>query len=275
MASSGWRCTWATYHAELSEASRRRQELEALLHRALQEERLEVYFQPQIDLKTSNVIAREALMRWQLQDGTFIPPGEFIPVAESTGLIKPLGEYLMRVIARHAREAHEAGDTSSRFAINVSFAQFIDPEFVNKLIDALDKEKVSRNRFEIELTETVLASDVSRSETIVRELDEAGFSIAIDDFGSGYSSLSYLKNFPFDRLKIDKSFIFGLPADQNSAVIVRASIGLGHELGLKVLAEGVETAEQRDLLVELGCDEAQGYYFGKPAPFDVNAISPR
>jgi EAL domain-containing protein (putative c-di-GMP-specific phosphodiesterase class I) len=208
------------------------------------------------------VVGLEALVRWQHPGRGLLSPDQFIPIAEETGLIVPLGEWIIRQACAEAAHFPAA----ARVAVNVSAAQFRSPNFVQTVVSALASSKLPPHRLELEITETVLMQGSDGALKALHQLRSIGVRIALDDFGTGYSSLSYLSSFPFDKLKIDRSFVTDLADSPHCAAIVRAIIGLGASLGICTTAEGVETPEQFEFLREAGCTEAQGYLLSVPKP---------
>ena len=238
--------------------------LETDLRRALERGEFVLYYQPQLALDSGYVIGFEALIRWQHPERGLVSPNDFVPMLEDTGLILPVGAWVLREACAHYRRCREAGQMPIRISINVSARQFVDHELVQMVRDTLQKEGMTPEHLEIEITESTVMQDVQTAGEILNALDALGVRLAIDDFGTGYSSLAYLKRFPLDVLKIDQIFVQDLPHDANVSTIVEASISLGHKLGLEVVAEGVETAEQLAFLKSHGCDMIQGYYFSRP-----------
>jgi len=214
------------------------------------------------------VIGVEALMRWRAEDGRFVPPDRFIPVAERSGLIVGLGNWVLRIALHALARLRAAGYDRLRMAVNVSAVQFRQPDFLQTVEEALRDTGTNPEALELEITESVAALGFGYVEKLLHQLKSAGIGVAIDDFGTGFSSLSYLDRLPADRLKIDKSFVWALDSQQPGRRIADIVIELGRKLGMNVLAEGVETAAQTSLLRDLGCDDAQGYYFGKPMSLD-------
>ncbi len=221
-----------------------------------------------IDLKTNYLAGYEALLRWKHPTRGLISPAEFIPLAEESGLILPIGNWVLRTALSAAR----TWNTNLKVAVNVSALQLRDPHFYDRLTEMLAEYDVSPERLELEITESIFLenADEEALETL-RRVRRYGIKIAIDDFGTGFSSLNYLRRLPFDRLKIDQSFVRDLPADQSSAMLVSAIIGLGKSFAMEVTAEGIETLEQLNFLKAAGCREGQGYYFGKPGPLEPSA----
>ena len=223
-----------------------------------------LHFQPQLDLKNDTVIAVEALLRWRHPELGMIPPDRFIPLAEDSGFIIKLGEWVLRTACMQCAEWQKSGPSPLRIAINVSGRQFSEPDFVDMVAAALSDSGLAPELLELELTESLLISNEQKALQKLQLLKNMGIYLALDDFGTGYSSLAYLKHFPLDRLKIDKSFINDILTDPDDAAITEAIIAMGHSLKLKVIAEGVETREQLVFLEDRGCDEMQGYYLSKP-----------
>lgn len=252
----------------MNDAAQRRLAVENDLRHALERGEFLLHFQPQLDLRTGGIVGLEALVRWRHPQRGLVPPSEFIPAAEETGLIGPIGEWVLREACSQARAWRDAGHAQLQVAVNCSAPQFQREGFVEAVRRVLDATGLPPERLDLEITETVI---VHHSEEVIarfQALDDMGVRIAIDDFGIGYSSLSYLKRFAVHQLKIDQSFVRDIHSDPDDAAIVSAIIAIAHSLGLEVVAEGVETAEQLAFLRALGCDAAQGYYFSKPLPAD-------
>jgi len=222
----------------------------------------EVYYQPIIDLKTGRITTCEALIRWHHPERGMIAPLEFIPLAEETGLIIPLGEFVLRQACQEAAKWPE----HVTVAVNLSPAQFKNRRLAHSVKEALANSGLLAERLELEITELVLLQENDGAFTVLHQLRELGIKIAMDDFGTGYSSLGYLRSFPFDKIKIDKSFIHDLPGREDSVAIVRAVVGLSSSLGMITTAEGVETKEQLERLTSEGCNEVQGFLFSPPRP---------
>ena len=256
------------YTEEMDVQAAARLSLERDLRRALEEDALVPFFQPMMDLTTGKVVGAEALMRWRHPQRGFVPPVEFIPVLEETGLILPAGERILRLACRQSRAWRDAGLPPVRVAVNVSGRQFGQGHLPDTVSGALLDSGLAPNSLELEITESLLVEDGAASLRALYELREAveRVRIAIDDFGTGYSSFHRLKSLPVETLKIDQTFIAGIPGAREDMAISAALISLAHDLGITVTAEGVETAEQVAFLREHGCDEAQGYYFGRPVP---------
>jgi diguanylate cyclase (GGDEF)-like protein/PAS domain S-box-containing protein len=257
------------YTAELAELAARQFELESALRQAVQRHELLLHFQPKVSMTSGCMLGMEALVRWRHPVRGMVGPDEFIPLAEERGLIVEIGRWVMQAACRQVREWRDAGLQALPVAVNLSARQFASDALLPDLEQALRMHGVNAQDIEVELTESVLMADPVRASSVLQHLHGLGVRIAIDDFGTGYSSLSYLKRFPAHTVKIDRSFIRGLPQDGNDLAIVRAIIAMAHTLGLQVVAEGVETQAQFTALRELGCDEAQGYLLGAPMPADA------
>lgn len=243
--------------------------LETDLRRALERGEFELYYQPQQALHNGRVVGFEALIRWQHPEHGLIAPADFVPMLEETGLIVPVGAWVLREACARHRMYREAGLPPVRISINVSARQFADRQLVEMVREILLEDGMAPEQLEIEITESTVMQDVQTAGEILAALDALGVRLAIDDFGTGYSSLAYLKRFPLDVLKIDQVFVQDLPHDANVRGIVEASISLGHKLGLEVVAEGVENAEQLAFLHAQGCDMIQGYYLSRPMPAEA------
>ncbi len=252
------------YSAELSDSLHQRMDLLHDLRLALKEDILEPYFQPQFDLGTGDLVGAEALLRWRRADGSFVSPEVFIPIAEQAGLIRDIGQLVLRKTCAYARDLREKGLPPLRMAVNVSVLEFEDEGFVDGVKQALADHGLKAAELELEITESVTVGDIERVIEILRQLHDLGIEIAIDDFGTGYSALSVLKRRPADRLKIDQSFVADLGDGGGGLAVARTIVALAHALGLRVLAEGVEEVEQEAALMAIGCHEVQGYYYAKP-----------
>jgi EAL domain-containing protein (putative c-di-GMP-specific phosphodiesterase class I) len=214
------------------------------------------------------VVGAEALLRWRTDDGRFIPPDQFIPLAEQSGLIIPIGEFVMRTACHQLKKLQALGHNEFRMAVNISMAQFRHPGFIDMLAGALDDTGVVGRDIELEITESMAMEDADLVLRVLADIKQLGFSVAIDDFGTGFSSLSQLRQLQVDRLKIDRAFVQEAQASSAGSTIAQMVINLGRGLGLTVIAEGIETEEQRQYLVGLGCHEGQGWLFAKPMPAD-------
>lgn len=254
------------FSSEMAVFSSQRLQLEADLRDAVKYQQFELHYQPKVDIRTGAVTSTEALIRWRHPTRGLIAPDQFIPIAEETGLILPIGEWALREACRQARAWQVAGLPFLRMAVNLSPIQFRQDRLFDAVRKALNDNGLDARHLELELTEACVMSNSDASAAILERLSRLGVLISIDDFGTGYSSMSYLRKFPIDKLKIDRSFIKDLSSSQEAASIVQAIISLAHCLKLKVVAEGVETAEQLAILHRLGCDQYQGYHFSKPLP---------
>ncbi len=257
------------YSDAFTEAARERIDLNARLRRAIEQDSLEVHYQPQYRVSDGVLIGAEALLRWTDPELGPVSPGRFIPVAEQTGLIVELGDWVLRRVLAQGQAWRDAGYPAVRLAVNVSALQFQRVAIDQQVADLLEGHGYPAKYLELEITESALMFDPERARRILQRLRERGVSFAVDDFGTGYSSMAQLKRFPVDTLKVDKSFVDGLAAgahDADDRSIARAIVALGHGLGLSVLAEGVETREQLGALRELGCDHYQGYLASRPLP---------
>jgi diguanylate cyclase (GGDEF)-like protein/PAS domain S-box-containing protein len=223
-----------------------------------------LFYQPQVDLRSGRIFAVEALIRWKHPTLGMVPPIKFIPIAEETGLIVPIGDWVLHEACRQNKAWQDAGLPHMSVSVNVSARQFSEKNLITRVVNALQDSGLEAKYLELELTESLIMQDVDQAVETMRELQSLGVQLSIDDFGTGYSSLSALKNFPVARLKIDKSFISDLPANENDKAVASAVISLGQKLNLRVIAEGVETDDQVAFLRENNCDEMQGYYFSKP-----------
>jgi diguanylate cyclase (GGDEF)-like protein len=263
------RATWRFFEAEMNARLQARRALEADLREALAEDALEVFYQPLFDVAKSRIGGFEALLRWRHPTRGMVPPSEFIPVAEEIGLIVPLGEWVLRRACLQAL----SWPGHVKVAVNVSPAQFTSGRLLETVRQALVSSGLLASRLELEITESVLLSDGAATLATLTALKDLGVCISMDDFGTGYSSLSYLRSFPFDKIKIDQSFVRDLNTSHDADVIVRTMIMLGHSLGMRVTAEGVEREEQLAWLKAEGCTEAQGYLFSPAAPAtDIEAL---
>ncbi|MEW8506983.1 MAG: EAL domain-containing protein [Candidatus Thiodiazotropha sp.] len=260
--------TFHYYTEDMTEQAFERIFLEASLRRALAQNELAVYYQPQVDTRSGAIIGVEALVRWIHPDMGLLLPSRFIPLAEDTGLILPLGEQVMRIACRQMAEWDRQGIRPGRMAINLSGKQVGSKELLHSLQGILNETGCRPEWLEFEVTEGFLMRDSEQSVSILQQLRELGIELAIDDFGTGYSSLAYLKRFPLTRLKIDQSFIKDVPGDMDDIAITRAIIALGRSLNLQILAEGVENEEQKSFLISENCSEAQGHYFSLPLPLE-------
>lgn len=249
---------------DINESALRRFRIESKLRHALDNNEISLNFQPKIEISTGRVTGAETLMRWNNKELGSIPPDIFIPVAESTGLIHSLSKYMMSEACSHAKKWKEILGKPINLAVNVSSMQFKDANLAELIVSILDKNSIDPLNFEIEITENLFIENMNEVITILEKMSRKGISISVDDFGTGFSSLSYLKKFPVDKLKIDRSFIMNLPKENDENALVKAIIAMGHSLELEIIAEGVETEEQLDFLKQLGCNTVQGYYYSHP-----------
>jgi diguanylate cyclase (GGDEF)-like protein/PAS domain S-box-containing protein len=260
------RGTYRFFSEQLNRDSVEHLRIQAALHRALENHEFELHYQPQVDLASGRVVGAEALLRWNHPELGMVPPARFIPVAESSGTIVPIGEWVIREACRQAAACARAGHADLVVAVNLSAAQFRRGDLHETVRSALEHAGCEPRSLELELTESILIRDTQIVLESVRRIKALGVGLSIDDFGTGYSSLSYLRRFPLDKLKIDQSFVKDMVTDPESAAIVRAIIQLALALNLRTVAEGVETAEAAAQLRRLRCHEAQGYYFSRPVP---------
>jgi EAL domain-containing protein (putative c-di-GMP-specific phosphodiesterase class I) len=233
------------------------------LRQAIENHELILEFQPQVSLQTGRIVSAEALVRWQHPRRGLLGPNEFIPLAERVMLIEPLTQWVLNAALRESRAWQAAGHTVV-VAVNFSMRSFQDPYLLETISSLLTTWNMPPSSLLLELTESSLMADPAETIEVITRLRAKGLRIAVDDFGTGYASLGYLKHFPVDELKIDKSFIRGMATDRKDLAIVRSTISLAHELGLQAVAEGVEDSATWDLLAQAGCDQAQGYYICEP-----------
>ena len=253
------------YKAGLEEPYRMQIHLISNIKKGLRQNEFELHYQPKLDLNTGETNGLEALIRWHHPEQGQLMPNDFIPLAEQMGLMKELTEWVMATALKQNREWYNNG-ICKPVAINVSARSFQDHNFVQSVKNAIEIAEVSPECLELEITENILMSNIDFAAKIIKSLSDIGVKVAIDDFGTGYSSLAYLKRLPIDHLKIDKSFVKNMDHDGNDAAIVMSVIDLGHNLGFKVVAEGVERHEPMLMLKNLGCDTAQGYHISRPMP---------
>lgn len=254
------------YQADMNASALERLELESDLRHALEQNEFILYYQPQFSGDGKRLTGAEALLRWRHPRRGLVPPGDFIPVIEELGLVVDVGDWVLREASRQLKAWHKAKVRVPKVSVNISARQFSDGQLGKRIANILEETGLPPACLELELTESILMREVNEAMQILDSLKNLGLSIAVDDFGTGYSSLNYLKQFPIDVLKIDRTFVDGLPEGEQDAQIARAIIAMAHSLNLAVIAEGVETHEQLEFLREHGCDEVQGYLFGRPMP---------
>ena len=255
----------AFYRLDMNEGMQQRMQIESGLRHALGNGELILHYQPKFEIGSSRVVGAEALVRWKHPVRGMVPPGDFIPLAESTGLIVQVGEWVLEQACAQAAIWQRAGLPPFRLAVNVSAREFT-PSLPGRVADTLKRYRLDARWLELEITESTLMRDIEHVIAIMDRISALGVALSLDDFGTGYSSLSYLKRFPIDTLKIDRSFTTGIPDDTSDCAIASTIIGMGRKLGHRVIAEGVETLEQLEFLRSAGCDEVQGYLYGKPLP---------
>jgi len=258
------RQTFQFYEREMSLKAMQRLDLENQIRNALKNEEFIVYYQPKVNLVSGQCHGMEALVRWQHPEKGLIAPLEFIPLAEETGLIIQLDEWVMRAACQQFKKWKTAGYPLNNLSVNISARHFKEGSLLDKCKKLIEETQLSAKYIEIELTESALVDNHSNAKTILNEIHQLGVKIALDDFGTGYASMSYLKEFPFDTVKLDRSFVQDLPADRESSAIVKAMIQLADALQLNVVAEGIETEQQKYFLSDHGCIHGQGYLWSKP-----------
>ena len=258
------------FTAELNVRAERRLHIETALRTALEHNELSLHYQPQVDTKSGRITGMEALLRWQNPELGNVSPVEFIPIAEETGLILPIGEWVLREACRQIKAWHATKFSFSKMqvAVNISGKQLRQKDFPDRVRGVLSEANLEPRYLDLELTESLLMVDAEETGDIMHVLHDLGVSFSVDDFGTGYSSLAYLKRFPIDILKIDQSFVRDLATDPNDVAIVKTIIAMAHTLGMRVIAEGVETYAQLEFLRRQGCDGSQGYYCSKPLAAD-------
>jgi diguanylate cyclase (GGDEF)-like protein len=259
------------YEESLNLAAMERFSIEKDIRRALYKEEFILYYQPQIDLATRKIVGAEALIRWFHPEKGMIPPDGFIPIAEDSDLIIGINRWVLQAACKQMSEWKEAGLPSVKVGVNLSGYKFVNQNIVQSIKDALETVRFEGNDLEVEITENVLMQDTDDTVSILNQIKALGVTMTLDDFGTGYSSLGYLTSFPFDAIKIDRSFVTECPKKPDNLVIVRTIIAMGHSLEKRVVAEGIETEEELELIKGYGCDEAQGYYFSPPVPPDTFA----
>lgn len=262
------RANYKSYTPQMSEEVHRRVDIGHQLRRALENDELSLNYQAKVNLSTQQIIGAEALLRWHSEDLGFVSPEEFIPIAEETGLIVPIGEWVLATACRQAAEWRSSIGQPIHVAVNLSALQFLHGDLVKKVASSLDQSGLDPTHLDLELTESLLVERPDETIRILNHFKSMGISISMDDFGTGYSSLSYLTRFPLDSLKVDRAFVTNLPDDRDAVVVVRAIVGMAKELNLNIVAEGIETERQMEFLHGLGCHTGQGYLFSKPITND-------
>ena len=262
------RNAYQLYTAEMQTRVTERLALESKLRRALERGEFALHYQPQVDLRSNRIFGCEALIRWNQADLGMVAPAKFVPLAEETGLIVPIGAWVVRTACRQCKAWRDAGLPAVTVAVNISARQFRERNLLQVVTNILAETALAPTQLELEVTESVIMHDAQNVIADLQAFRDMGVRLSVDDFGTGYSSLSYLKRFPVDRLKIDQSFVHDITADADGAAIAQAVITLGHTMDMRVIAEGVETAEQLAFLRSNQCDEMQGFLFGKPMPAD-------
>lgn len=263
-AKRGGRANYKLYTPEMSQEVQRRVDLGHHLRRALDNDELSLNFQAKVDLASGEIVGAEALLRWHSEELGFVSPAEFVPIAEETGLIVPIGDWVLDAACREAATWPTANGRDIQVGVNLSALQFLHGNLVARVGKALAKSTLSATRLDLELTESLLVERPEETIRTLNELKDMGISISMDDFGTGYSSLSYLTKFPLDSLKVDRAFVTDLPNDRDAVVVVRAIVGMAQQLDFHIVAEGIETERQMEFLHGLGCHTGQGYYFSKP-----------
>ena len=240
--------------------------IENELRRAIEGEQFSLHYQPQLSLHTQRIVGAEALLRWNHPTLGQVSPGEFIPIAEESGLIQPIGDWALRTAAHQMHRWIAQGLPAMTVSVNLSALQFRHPDLIARVSSSLREEALPANALELELTESATMDDPLRAISVIRQLRDHGVQMAIDDFGTGYSSMNHLKRFSASRLKIDQSFIRNVLNNAEDAAIIAAIIGLAHNLDMRTIAEGVESVEQLQFLEQQGCDEIKGFLFARPMP---------
>jgi diguanylate cyclase (GGDEF)-like protein len=254
------------YSAQMNKHTFERLAMESSLRRAVERNEFLLHYQPKLDLRTGAIAGVEALVRWKHPDWGMVSPAQFIPLAEETGLIVQIGEWVLKTACEQSRQWRDQGIPGVRVAVNLSARQFAQESLLQGVAKIIAESGLTPECLELEITESMVMQNAEHATETLQKLKAMGVSLAIDDFGTGYSSLAYLKRFPIDCVKIDRSFIKDIPVDADDMAITKGVIALGHSLRLKVVAEGVETKEQQEFLQANDCDEMQGFLFSKPLP---------
>jgi len=258
--------TLAFYADDLNHHSVEHLAFESNLRHALEDKQFELHYQPKVDCRTGRMTGVEALLRWRHPDLGLVPPSKFIPVAEETGLIVPIGRWVLRTACRQQSAWRSAGMPPMRMAINLSGRQFADDRLLDDVRAILAETRVPPDSLEVEITESVLMADVRKTRTVLKAFRAMQIHVSVDDFGTGYSSLSNLKRFPVDTIKVDRSFVRDLATNDEDKAIANAIIAMGRTLGMSIVAEGVETDAQATFLKAQGCDEIQGFFYSRALP---------
>lgn len=258
------RANYKIYTPHMSEEVHRRVDIGHQLRRALENDELTLNYQAKVDLSSQRIIGAEALLRWSNESLGFVSPAEFVPIAEETGLIVPIGEWVLRTACREAAHWHAPDGNLTQVAVNLSAMQFLHGDLVARVTSSLKDSGLDPKHLDLELTESLLVEQPDETINTLNRLKDLGISISMDDFGTGYSSLSYLTRFPLDSLKVDRAFVTDLPDDRDAVVVVRAIVGMAKQLDLHIVAEGIETERQMEFPHGLGCHTGQGYLFSKP-----------
>ena len=256
---------WSAFQPDMGQVADYRQWIESELHTAFLRGDFDLHYQPQLDLAKGKIVGYEALIRWRHPERGMIAPMEFIPIAEETGMILPIGEWVLRRACNDARHLPE----DCFVAVNISPVQFMTKDFIGTVREVIQSTGIKPERLELEVTETAMMQDRERAAAILKQLSEMGISVAVDDFGTGYSNLSYLIDFSFQKLKIDRSFVSRIDTDSSTGAVVSTIVGLSRALGVHTIAEGVETENQATMLRAAGCEAVQGFLFGRPAPLKI------
>jgi diguanylate cyclase (GGDEF)-like protein len=259
------------YAASMNEHAMAKLQMQNDLRRALDRNEFVLHYQPKFSLGNASMTGLEALLRWQRADGQLVSPAEFVPVLEDTGLIIPVGDWIIDATCAQIRAWKDAGLQALPVAVNLSVKQFLSHDIAEVIEQTLQKHELEADLFEVEITESDAMENQDEVIATLQRLRERGIRVAVDDFGTGYSSLGYLKRLPLDSLKLDRSFVTGLPTDSDDVSIARAVIAMAHSLGLKVVAEGVETQDQREFLAQQGCDQMQGFLLSRPVSAEACA----
>lgn len=260
------RANYQFYTSKLSSDVKRRMEVEAALRHALENEELKLFYQPKIDLATHQITGAEALLRWDSPELGFVSPAEFIPIAEKAGMIVPIGNWVLKTACKEAASWMDLGHPPIQVGVNLSAMQFLSGDLADNVQSCLKESGLDSKLLDLELTESMLVENPEQTILTLDELKKHGITISMDDFGTGYSSLSYLTRFPLNSIKVDRAFVMNLPGDKDAVAIARAIVSMSQQLGLHIVAEGIETKEQGEFLYGLGCHVGQGYFYSKPVP---------